>query len=183
MSIVVLERRFDPALRLDDVEAMGSESAWCLEQHRVDHLFSLLSADGRDLICTFTAPDAEALRRVLQQLGETQAYRAWSATVHAPPAEPPTAPPDGGRDGAVVLVERSFPAPVEFAPLQAREDAGAWCLDQQGVRHLRSYFALDRRRMLCLYAAPDAEAVRRVQRQVDLPHDRVWRAEVWGSRA
>jgi len=51
------------------------------------------------------------------------------------------------------------------------------------VRHLRSYFALDRRRMLCLYAAPNTEAVRRVQRQVDLPHDRVWRARVWGTRA
>ncbi|MFN8643967.1 MAG: hypothetical protein U0802_20790 [Candidatus Binatia bacterium] len=114
MSTVVLERQFDPPLCIDDLEAMRDEANWCLEQHRVDHLFSLLSPDGRDLICTFTAPDAEALRRVLRQLGETQAYRAWSATVHAPPSDPPMVPPDGGT-AAVVLVERSFPAPFEIA--------------------------------------------------------------------
>jgi hypothetical protein len=86
------------------------------------------------------------------------------------------------RGAAIVLVERTFAVPVEFGAVQAQEDAGAWCLEQHGVRFLRSYFALDRQRMLCLYAAPDAEAVRHVQRQVDLPHDRVWRAQVWQSR-
>lgn len=184
MATVVLERLFDPPLGVADVAAMEREAGGCMAQHRVDHVFSLLSPDGRDLICTFAAPDAEAVRRVLQQLGDAPAQRAraWSASVHAPPAFPPQAPLADGSDAAVVLVERSFADPIAFAPLQAKEDAGAWCLDQHGVRHLRSYFSLDRRRMLCLYAAPDAEAVRHVQRQIDLPHDRVWRAQVWESR-
>ena len=84
---------------------------------------------------------------------------------------------------STVVVERAFAEPVAFAAVQAQEDAGAWCLDQHGVRFLRSYFALDRRRMICLYAAPDAESVRIVQRQVGLPHERVWNAQLWETRA
>lgn len=178
MSTVVLERQFDPPLRVDDVAAMKEEAAWCMAQYRVDHRFSLLSSDGHELICTFAAPDVEAVRRVAQQFGEP-VRRVWSATVHAPPARPAEAPLADERGAAIVLVERSFAVPVEFGTVQAQEDAGAWCLEQHGVRFLRSYFALDRQRMLCLYAAPDAEAVRHVQRQVDLPHDRVWRAQVF----
>jgi len=77
---------------------------------------------------------------------------------------------------ALIVVERSFPEPVEFATLQAAEDALAWCLEQHEVRFLRSYFARDRRHMVCLYEAPDAEAVRIVQRQGNLPFDRAWTA-------
>jgi hypothetical protein len=42
------------------------------------------------------------------------------------------------------------------------------------VRFLQSLFSLDRRRMLCLYAAPDAEAVRHAQRGAGLPFERIW---------
>ena len=73
-----------------------------------------------------------------------------------------------------VIVERTFPEPVVFGDVQALEDAHAWCLDLHGVRFLVSYFSDDRKRMICLYEAPDAEAVRRVNRQAKLPFDRAW---------
>jgi len=183
MAIVVLERLNDPPIRLDDIAAMEAQAAWCLEQHRVDHVLSLLSHDGRSLLCAFAAPDAEAVRRVAQQLGMT-IRAAWAATLHLPPGQPADASlTAAANSAATVVVERAFAEPVAFAAVQEQEDAGAWCLDQHGVRFLRTYFALDRRRMICLYAAPDAESVRIVQREIGLPHERVWNARLWETRA
>ena len=57
---------------------------------------------------------------------------------------------------------------------QAIEDAGAWCLETHRVKFARTFFSLDRTRMICLYQAPDAEAVRMAQRQAGMPMERVW---------
>jgi hypothetical protein len=77
-----------------------------------------------------------------------------------------------------VVVERAFAEPVALESVQAIEDGGAWCLEAHGVRFLRTFFSRDRRRMLCVYDAPDAEAVRLAQRQAGVPFDRAWPARV-----
>jgi hypothetical protein len=79
-----------------------------------------------------------------------------------------------------VVVERTFPEPVEFAEMTALGQKVGWCLEQNGIRFVRSYFSSDRRRMICIYEAPDAESVRRVNRQAKLPFDSVWTASVHG---
>ena len=73
-----------------------------------------------------------------------------------------------------MLVERSWDQPVTLEEIQAVEDAGAWCLETHNVKFVRTFFALDRKRMLCLYQAPDAESVRLAQRQAEMPVDSVW---------
>jgi hypothetical protein len=78
----------------------------------------------------------------------------------------------------LVVVERTFPQPVAFDEVQAMEEAVAWCLQQHDVRFLHSYCSLDRLRMVCVYEAPDAEAVRTVNRTGGLPFDRVWTADL-----
>jgi len=75
---------------------------------------------------------------------------------------------------ALVIVERSFEEPQVFDDLQAAESAVAWCLEQNSVTFLRSYFAVDRKRMICLYEAPDAEAVRRTQKEGGLSYTRIY---------
>ena len=105
----------------------------------------------------------------------------WSATLHGPvESDPVTATPaaDLPSDGSTVLVQRGFDAPVAFEELQAREEAYGWCLVQHQVRFLQSFLSMDRRRMLCLYAAPDAEAVRQVQHRTGLPVEQLWSAEL-----
>lgn len=77
-----------------------------------------------------------------------------------------------------VVVERTFPEPVEFADVQAQEDAHAWCLEAHNVRFLCTYFSRDRTRMICVYEAPDAESVRQAQTKADMPFDRIWSATV-----
>jgi hypothetical protein len=73
-----------------------------------------------------------------------------------------------------VIVERSFDEPVVLEELQAKEDAKRWCLDTYQVRFVRTLLSSDRKRMLCLYSGPDAEAVRASQRKAEMPVDRVW---------
>jgi hypothetical protein len=88
----------------------------------------------------------------------------WPATVHDAP----------GAGRANVIVERSFDVPCVLDELQAREDARQWCLDAYDVKFVRTLFSCDGKRMLCLYAGPDAEAVRSAQREAGMPVDRVW---------
>jgi len=79
---------------------------------------------------------------------------------------------------STVVVERSFAEPVTFEEIQAAEDRGAWCLEAHGVRSLRTYFSRDRRRMVCLYDAPDAESVRLAQEKAGMPFERAWTARI-----
>ncbi len=79
---------------------------------------------------------------------------------------------------AVVIVERSFGEPIQSDEIQAMKDRGGGCAEAYGVRFLRSFFSTDRRRMICLYEALDADSVREVQRKAGLPFERVWTASV-----
>ena len=166
MTMLVLERHFDPALTRPMVIDITHSSAWCLEQYRVDWLGSLLSADGRSMVCRFSAPDAESIRQALATVG-ADTRRLWPGTVHE--VDEPAVPN--------VMVERSFGAAVSLAEVQAKEDAGQWCLDAHDVRFVSTWFSLDHKRMLCLYNAPDAESVRAAQLQAQMPLERVWSFE------
>jgi hypothetical protein len=77
----------------------------------------------------------------------------------------------------LVVVERSFETPRAYEELDAAEAAVSWCLEQHRVRALRSFLSRDRRRMVCIYDAPDAEAVRRTQDEGGLPYERIWAAQ------
>jgi hypothetical protein len=60
---------------------------------------------------------------------------------------------------------------------KAQEDNG-WCLKQHCVQHVRSYLSPDRRRMICIFEAPDAEAVRRVSVQLGYAYEQAWKATI-----
>ena len=168
---IFLERTFDPPISADDVHERARLSRWCFEMYRVDWCQSLLSTDGRRMVCWFVAPDAESARAALRQ-AEAQILRLWPGTVHDAPQAAQ----------ANVLVERSFDAPVELKAVQAIEDAGAWCLETRDVRFIRTYFAADHKRMVCLYEAPDAESVRQAQREAGVPFDDAWPVVSLGPR-
>jgi hypothetical protein len=159
----VLERTFDPPITEADVWAMARAGNWCFDLHKVDWHGSFLARDGRTMVCWFSAADLESVRLALRKSG-AELPRFWAGTVHdGPQAVAPN-----------VLVERSFEAPVRFDDVQALESAAAWCLEAHAVTFARTLFSLDRRRMLCFYAAPDAEAVRLAQRQAAMPLEAVW---------
>ncbi|MCB1954084.1 MAG: DUF4242 domain-containing protein [Rhodocyclaceae bacterium] len=166
MVEMVLERDFDTPISAAEVRS-GADLG-CLSLHRVGWRCSLLSLDGRKMICSFQAADAESVRIALR-MGGADIRRLWAGSIHeAPRVSVPL------MDRANVLVRRSFEQPVAIAEIQAREDSGAWCLDARQVTFVRTYFSRDRKRMVCLYHAPDAESVREAQRSADMPMDDVW---------
>jgi hypothetical protein len=76
----------------------------------------------------------------------------------------------------LVLVERTFSEPLDLAQLLESEKKGHWCMELHHVRFIHSYLSSDRMRMICVFEAPDAEAVRKANTTAGLPFDRVWTA-------
>lgn len=168
MSDVFVLRTFDPPLTDASFEAMARDGSDCLDLYRVRWRESLLSSDGRRLLCWFEAPDAESTRLALRKTGHEST--PWPGTIHDAPG--PGAPPV---EAANVVVERRFEAAVTLDEIQAIEDAGASCLKARNVAFARTFFSRDRKRMVCLYQAPDAESVREAQRLAGMPVEAVWR--------
>lgn len=168
MTDVFVERHWDEALTDADLQAMFERSGGCLELHRCAWRGSELSADGKDLFCHFSAPDAESVRLALHQAGSPRGS-VWAGSVHDAPG---LTVADLAK--ANVLVSRRFDKPAVFEVIQALEDAGKGCLETHRVRFVRTYFSTDRTRMICLYRAPDAESVRIAQREAGMPVERVW---------
>lgn len=83
-----------------------------------------------------------------------------------------------GKDMENVVVERSFDEPVDYEDIQAIEEKATFCLNLHNVQFLHSYFSSDRKRMICVYNAPDAEAVRLAARASNIPFDTIWTASV-----
>lgn len=168
MTQVIVERQWDEPRTDADLQNMVDTTEGCLANHRCRWHGSLLSADARDLVCHFSGPDAESVRIALRQAGSIE-MRAWASTIHDAPGFT-----NADLEKANVLVAREFDEPTDFDALQALEDAGKGCLDLHRVRFVRTYFSRDRKRMICLYEAPDAESVRIAQREATMPVDRIW---------
>jgi len=168
MTEVIVERHWEQPRTDADLQEMVERSGGCLARHRCDWHGSMLSADRCDLVCHFSGPDAESVRIALRQAGSIE-LRGWAATIHDAPCFTAA---DLAR--ANVLVARSFTEPADFDAIQALEDAGKGCLDVHRVRFVRTFFSRDRKRMICLYEAPDAESVRIAQREAGMPVERIW---------
>jgi hypothetical protein len=181
MTDAILEREFDIPLSPEEFMEMAVRSKGCFGLHGVEWQHSMLAAGGRKLVCWFRSRDLESVRIVLRSddgdisdiwPGVETSVNMWPGTVHDAPDADETA-----IRSANVVVESRFEEPVALEQIQAIEDAGASCLEIRNVRFLRTFFANDRTRMLCLYSAPDAESVRQAQREAGMPMENVWSFE------
>jgi hypothetical protein len=176
MTELILERTFDPAFTPGKLVELAADSADCFGMHRVDWEASYLSADGHKMVCNFRAPDMESARIALRQINSDLSV-FWKGSVHDAPGI------DAAEIGkANVLVERSFDDGVALQDIQDIEDAGTLCLEIRDVRFLRTFFSADRKRMICLYEAPDAESVRQAQREAGVPFDEAWAFARYGPK-
>jgi len=166
MTEVLVERHRDEPLTAADMARMIEQGSGCFALHRVRWNRSLLSSDGRELLCHFSSADAESVRLALRALGSHAI--AWACTVHD---APDLTDDELGR--ANVLVSSTLEAPVAFEELAAQGD-GAMCLQNHRVRLVRTLLSTDRRRRISLCQAPDAESVRIAWREVQAPVERVW---------
>jgi hypothetical protein len=167
MTEVLVERHWDKPLTDKDMATMIEDGSGCMALHRVHWKGSLLSVDGRELLCHFSSPDAESVRIGLQALRSPRGA-VWAVTVQDAPG---VTVDDLAR--ANVLVSSRFEAPVAFHELTSQGD-GALCLRSHRVRFVRTLLSTDRRRMISLAVAPDAESVRIALREAKAPVERVW---------
>jgi len=163
MADIFLERGFDSPLTIESVADAARRSKAAFSQHDIHWNCCFLSSDGRRTLCWFEAPDAESARAGLGQFG-VDVSALWPGTCHDAPQPAP----------ANVAVVRTFDSAVTLEEIQAIEDAGAWCLETHRVKFVRTFFSLDKKRMVCLYNAPDAESVRLAQREARMPFEEVW---------
>jgi len=169
MTDVLVDREFDPPSTRQGVYEMARGAGGCFGLYQITWHSSLLTDNGARLVCHFEAADTESVRQALRETSDT-AWVMHPVTVHVSPDHADLEPN--------VAVERSWDEPVKMADIQAIEDAGAWCLDTYNVRFVRTCFTTDRKRMVCLYNAPDAESVRQAQHQINMPMDKVWAFEL-----
>ncbi|HKO47550.1 MAG TPA: nickel-binding protein [Polyangiaceae bacterium] len=168
MTEVLVERHSEVPLTTTDIARMGEAGSGCLDIHRVSWNRSLLSADGRELICHFSAADLESVRHVIKSQGPLHG-RTFSCTWRDPPGVT-----NDELAHANVFVSWNFEQPAVLEELRAQGDAGAVCLQNHRVRFLRTFVSSDGRRVICLCLAPDAEAVRLALRDAKRPVERVW---------
>src|SRR5215510_13499534 len=79
---------------------------------------------------------------------------------------------------ATVLVEQVFETPISddaYGKLAQRLDP---CLELRDAVWCRSYVSADRKRVVCEFEAPDAEAVREALRAAGVPFECAWSATV-----
>jgi len=75
---------------------------------------------------------------------------------------------------ANVFASWSFDEPVALEELESIDASAAVCLHNRRVRFLRTFITSDRRRVICLCLAADAESVRVALRDAKRPVERVW---------
>ena len=169
MSTVVVERGFAEPVAFEDVQAIEDRGAGCLEAHGVRFVRSFFSRDRRRMVCLYDAPDAESVRLVQREAGLPfeRAWAAWPLRHDGPEPE-----------GDAVVVERTLAEPLDEGAIRGAAARAAWCLREWGCRVVWSFLSRDGRRSICVFAAPDAESVRQVQRATGMPYEAAWPASV-----
>ncbi|HEY0463366.1 MAG TPA: nickel-binding protein [Polyangiaceae bacterium] len=168
MTEVLVERHAEQPLSELSMFRMSEAGSGCMDLHRVHWNRSLLSADGRELICHFSAADLESVRLVLKAQGSLRA-EVWACSWR-------DAPGLSAHELAQANVFASwrFNAPIAPEELESIDASAAVCLRNHRVRFLRTFLASDRRRVICLCLAADAESVRLALRDAKPPVERVW---------
>ena len=77
-----------------------------------------------------------------------------------------------------MIVEQRLSRCVTPQALAAELARASWCRELYEVEHVCSYLGTSGDRMLCVFSAPDAEAVRVVARRMGYGYERIWAAEV-----
>jgi hypothetical protein len=150
MSEVMVERSYPEPLS-DEVLNRNLDAALpCLNLHRVTWRRSFLSLDRKELVCPFSARDAESVRIALQQAGARRGL-VWSCRIEDAPGMA-----EGDVQQAAVYACSASPE----SDIVSAFEPDALCLVTHRVKTLRRYVSLDRRRLIALYEAPDAESVR-----------------------
>ena len=80
MSTVVMERVYAEPRSQEQIDGMNAKIVPCLDVNGITHKTTMINAERTRFICTFEAPDAQAVRRAIESSGVTY-ERIWAADV------------------------------------------------------------------------------------------------------
>jgi hypothetical protein len=174
MSLIIVQREFDEPADLPALQAKEDAKAWCLEQYQVTFRETLLALDRMRMICLYEAPDAEAVRHTQRTAG-LPVRSVWVAQSHSEAIG--RTPGTYDRDGhSLVVVERIFEEPLTLESIAEMQARTGGCLQAHDAYPVDTYLSPDRTETVCLFMAPDAEALRKANRVAGVPFRRVWAA-------
>jgi Nickel responsive protein SCO4226-like len=172
MELVLVERRFDQPVTYEDIQGQELAGSWCLDTYHVRFLKTFFSKDRRRMLCLYEAPDAESVR-----LAEAQVKMpfdcAW--TCHLLQGGEQSLHPSSKE---YVVVERSFPEPITKDFVATTFCGARGCMELHRASYLESFLGYDGHKMVCVFRAPDAEAVRTANSQAGVPYTDVWTASL-----
>jgi len=167
MSLVVVERAFETPTTIEELQAQEGSAAWCLSVQRVRLLRSLVSNDGRNMVCLYDAPDVEAVRTT-QRTANLPVTHAWAATAVI---DKELAAPQGY---VLAVAQRAMPKGVTLEHVQYLATDPTGCGQRMRLHHFAALLAVDCQRMCCAYYAPDLESVRVANRESGVPCEALW---------
>lgn len=171
MSLVIVETLAEQPITLEYLSEADARVLPCLEERNAKWRYSLLSSDRCRMICTFEAPDAEAVQQAYRK-GGGRFSRMWSGTLIRPEGVAPQRNPS-----LLKVIEGTYP-PLSEDDWNEASSKTLHCYTERGIEWIQSYLSLDRTKLICELNAPDLESVREVQRKLGIPFDRVWSAQV-----
>jgi hypothetical protein len=172
MSLVIVETLSDSPLILEKLLDPHNQILICLAERNATWRYSLLSSDRHRMICTFDAPDAEAVRESYRKGGGFFS-RIWTGEVVLPEDNPPPR-----NDANLKIFEATFPEGLTQEQWDTGNRQILPCYAERGVEWVQSYLSRDRTRLVCELNAPDTEGVREAHRKAGIAFDRIWSAMV-----
>lgn len=168
MSLVIVETLADSPLTPEEPTQTDHRVWACLAERNGTWRYSLLSSDRLRMICTFDAPDAEAVRESYWKGGGVFS-RIWAGEL-VKPDNPPQ------RNEAMLKVIEGSYSPIGQEEWDEVSRKTLSCYAERGIDWIQSYLSLDRTRLICELNAPDAESIREAQHRVGVPFERIWSA-------
>lgn len=169
MFLVIIENSTEQPITKEMFYTAQRQLIPCLQVREAKWRYSLLSSDGDRWICTYYAPDAEAIRESYRRGGYV-ARRAWTGDLIQPDKQPVL------ESGLRIVLEEIY-AYLNEEALKTQHEMLRWNTEY-GVEWICSYLSFDRTRLISELTTPTLEVVRLMQQQLHIPDDRLWAAEI-----
>jgi hypothetical protein len=174
MFLVISENSAEQPITKEMFYAVQRQLIPCLQVRGAKWRYSLLSSDGDRWICTYYAPDAEAIRESYRRGGYV-ARRAWTGDLIQPDKQSVL------ESGLRIVLEETY-ADFDEGALKTQHEMLRWNT-KYGTEWICSYLSFDRTRLISELTAPTLEVVRSMQQQLHIPDDCLWAAEILNPQA
>jgi Protein of unknown function (DUF4242) len=171
MSLIISENSAEQPITKEMFYTAQRHLTPCLQVRDAKWRYSLLSSDGSRWICTYQAPDAQAVRDAYRRGGYV-ARRAWAGDLIQPKPQRSIA-----ATGLRIVLEGTEAYLDEDSLNQTKDEMLRWSAEY-GIEWICSYLSYDRTQLLSELIAPDLESVREMQQRLKIPDDRLWSAQV-----